>query len=187
MSTRVETLDLKAEASAPRDSRAFVRQVCSSWALAEERVDIAALLASELVTNALQRTGEVKPQPVAVPSYEELQLIAVRLLERKDSFVIEVWDTSPKPPKLIEPSTDSEHGRGLQLVNALSIRWGYYDTRTGGKVVWCELSRAEALDTNPNDKPATNRQTVSSGTSGRERIRKTRTINTNGFTEGTLI
>ncbi len=36
------------------------------------------------------------------------------------SFVIEVWDTSPRPPRLIEPAEDSAGGRGLLLVNALS-------------------------------------------------------------------
>jgi anti-sigma regulatory factor (Ser/Thr protein kinase) len=146
MSTRIETLDLKAEPSAPSDSRSFVRKVCSSWAIAEERIDTAALLASELVTNALEAT-------LVVPVCTELQLIGVRLVERQDSFVIEVWDTSPQPPRLIEASKVSEHGRGLQLVNALSIRWGYCDTGMGSKVVWCELSRVDPPTTIGADNP----------------------------------
>ena len=149
----METLDLRAEASAPGDSRTFVHKVCTSWALPEERIDIAALLTSELVTNAIQATGVTETQPVVVLTCADLQLVWVRLVERKDSFVIEVWDTSPQPPRLVEPCDDSQHGRGLQLVNALSIRWGYYDTHMGSKVVWCELSRAEAPDTNGNDNP----------------------------------
>jgi anti-sigma regulatory factor (Ser/Thr protein kinase) len=152
MSTRIEMLDLKAGASAPGESRRFVRKVCSSWALAEERIDTAALLVSELVTNAVEA-------PV-VPVCAELQLIGLRLVERKDSFVIEVWDTSPRPPRLIEPSKVSEHGRGLQLVNALSIRWGYYHTHMGSKVVWCLLSRTVPPAPNGADKPATYQQTA---------------------------
>lgn len=152
-STRIETLDLKAEPSAPSDSRTFVRKVCSSWALTEERIDTAALLASELVTNALEAT-------LVVPVCTELRPIGLRLVERKDSFVIEVWDTSPRSPRLIEPSKVSEHGRGLQLVNALSNRWGYYDTPMGSKVVWCELSRADPPATNGADNLTIYQQTA---------------------------
>jgi hypothetical protein len=90
--------------------------------------------------------------------HADVQLIGVRLVEREDSFVIEVWDTSPQPPRLVTPSAVSEHGRGLQLVNALSIRWGYCDTGMGSKVVWCELSREEAADTNTTETPVTYRQ-----------------------------
>jgi anti-sigma regulatory factor (Ser/Thr protein kinase) len=170
VSTRIETLDLKAEASAAGDSRRFVRRVCSSWALGEERIDTAALLVSELVTNAVEA-------PV-VPACADLQVIGVRLVERKDSFVIEVWDTSPQPPRLIESSEDSEDGRGLQLVHALSIRWGYCGTGTDSKVVWCELSRDIAPDTNSNDNQAPDEQppkslNVTSGTSRCERFKST--------------
>jgi hypothetical protein len=170
MSTRIETLDLKAEASAPGRSRTFVRKVCTSWALAEECIDVAALLATELVTNAVQAT-------LVVPVCAELQLIGVRLVERKDTFVIEVWDTSPRPPRLIEPSRVSEHGRGLQLVNALSIRWGYFDAHMGCKVVWCELSRADPPAVSGSDRPAMYQPTAetyerTSGTSARERSEK---------------
>jgi anti-sigma regulatory factor (Ser/Thr protein kinase) len=152
VSTRVETpplllrahqLALKAEASAAGCSRWFVEQVGSAWNLPQERIDIAALLASELVTNAVQHAGVTEPQPVGMPTRAELPLIRIRLLELQDSFVIQVWDTSPQPPRLLTPSTDSERGRGLRLVNALSIRWGYYDTRMGGKVVWCEIAKED--------------------------------------------
>jgi hypothetical protein len=152
-STRIEALDLKAEPSAPSDSRMFVRKVCSSWALTEECIEIAALLASELVTNALEAT-------LVVPVCTELRLIGLRLVERKDSFVIEVWDTSPRPPRLVEPSKVSEHGRGLQLVNALSTRWGYYGAHMGSKVVWCQLSRADPPATNGADNPTIYQQTA---------------------------
>jgi anti-sigma regulatory factor (Ser/Thr protein kinase) len=145
---RAHQLDLKVEASAAGYSREFVRQVCSSWTLAEDRIDIAALLASELVTNAVQASAATEPQQAVVSACADLELIEVRLLQLQDSFVIEVWDNSPQPPKLIEPSVDTEHGRGLQLVNALSIRWGYYSAQIGSKVVWCEISRDEAPSAN---------------------------------------
>ena len=58
------------------------------------------------------------------------------------ALVIEVWDTSLEPPYFNTPKTDAEHGRGLQLVDALSVRWGFYYARIGGKVIWCELGLA---------------------------------------------
>jgi hypothetical protein len=45
-------------------------------------------------------------------------------------------DTFPLRP-LREP-VDAEHGRGLNLVNVLSSRWGVRSGDTG-KVVWFEL------------------------------------------------
>jgi hypothetical protein len=45
-----------------------------------------------------------------------------------------------------------ERGRGLQIVDALSIRWGYYNARMGGKVVWCQLARDD-MDTDRADDP----------------------------------
>jgi anti-sigma regulatory factor (Ser/Thr protein kinase) len=155
----METMDLKAEASAPSDSRMFVRQVCSSWALPEDRIDIATLLASELVTNALQHTGMAESQLAEESACADVQLIGVRLVERTGSFVIEVWDASLKPPKLIEPAADSERGRGLQLVNALSMQWGYA-TCWGSKIVWCELSSDPAPETKGNYKPTTDKPAV---------------------------
>ena len=38
------------------------------------------------------------------------------------------------------PDFDTEGGRGLFLVDALSERWNWYDARAwGGKVVWAEV------------------------------------------------
>lgn len=139
-------------------TRLFVRQVCSYWQLDQGRIDIAELLVSELASNAVQASGVTEPQPVKEPTTAELKLIGVRLLEFHDSLVIEVWDTSSQPPVLLQPSAESEHGRGLQLVDALSIRWGHYDVRTGGKVVWGQLALDDTADANGPDDAATFQQ-----------------------------
>jgi Histidine kinase-like ATPase domain len=120
--------------------RLFARRADSSWRLGAEHIDTVELLLSELAANAVQASDIAEPRPASDPVCRELRLIGVRLLDLADSLVIEVWDASPKPPILIKPSSELEHGRGLQIVNALSTRWGYYDVRTGGKVVWCQLA-----------------------------------------------
>jgi anti-sigma regulatory factor (Ser/Thr protein kinase) len=141
---RIDQAYLAALATSAAWCRLFVRQVCSYWQFEEERIALAELLVSELASNAIQASGVTEPQPVNDLAYADLMLIGVRLLEFQDSLVIEVWDTSPKPPVLLSPSAEFEHGRGLQLVSALSIRWGHYDARMGGKVVWCQIGRDDA-------------------------------------------
>ena len=56
--------------------------------------------------------------------------------------MILVWDPSPQPPAPADPGQDAEDGRGLLLVQALSLQWGWYFPASGspgghaGKVVW---------------------------------------------------
>ena len=139
-------------------SRLFVRGVCACWQLDEACTGIAELLVSELASNAVQASGVTKSRPVGTPVDTQLKLIGIRLLELEDSLVIEVWDTSPQPPKLLTPSDELEHGRGLQLVDALSVRWGHYDARMGGKVVWCQLALDDPADAKRTDDAATFQQ-----------------------------
>ena len=139
---RSDGLRLAAVLSAVGCSRRYVHHVLSRWDIHEDQIENAALLTSELVTNSVQATGIVEPHPAYSAVYEGVKLIGIRLHEFECSLVIEVWDTSLEPPVLNTPKTDAEHGRGLQLVDALSVRWGFYYARIGGKVIWCELGLA---------------------------------------------
>ncbi|MER5913325.1 ATP-binding protein [Streptomyces sp. NPDC001982] len=96
-------------------------------------VDVAELLAAELVSNAVRHTKG--------PA-------ALRLRWREGVLRIGAWDADPEPP---EPPRawgeveELEEGRGLALVRACSDVWGWQPlTRNGnrGKVVWCELAVA---------------------------------------------
>jgi anti-sigma regulatory factor (Ser/Thr protein kinase) len=151
---RADHLHLAALVSTVACSRLFVRQVCTSWQIGQEQTDDAESLASELVSNAIAASGVTGPRPVHGSLYSDLKLIGMRLLDLGDSMAIEVWDTSSHPPKLIEPSLDAEHGRGLQMVDALSIRWGHYYTHIGIKVVWCQLAlNADVSEGGADDDP----------------------------------
>ncbi|MET8946720.1 ATP-binding protein [Streptomyces sp. NPDC004542] len=115
-----------AEPGAVRSARAAVRDQLRDWRL-DSLADLAALLVSELVTNALRHaTG-----PVGVR--------LVRPAEPGDALLVEVSDPLPDPPHERAPRPDEESGRGLQLVAGSSRRWG---TRPGetGKTVWFELA-----------------------------------------------
>jgi hypothetical protein len=63
--------------------------------------------------------------------------VAVRMWLVSDlrQVVVFVWDASPRPPTRADPGADTESGRGLLLVEALSEHWGYFSP-DGGKVAW---------------------------------------------------
>jgi hypothetical protein len=47
---------------------------------------------------------------------------------------------SPDPPVKRDPGGDTEHGRGLHIVDALSASWGWR-TEERGKAVYAILAR----------------------------------------------
>ncbi|MER5374045.1 ATP-binding protein [Streptomyces sp. NPDC002553] len=115
-----------ADPGAVRTARGAVRGQLRGWGL-ESLGDLAALLVSELVTNALRHaTG-----PIGVRLIRPAGLDGVLL--------VEVSDPLPDPPHERVAELDDEGGRGLQLVASSSRRWG---TRPGGigKTVWFELA-----------------------------------------------
>ena len=107
---------------AARAARRHVRDQLSVWRLDELAADTE-ILASELVTNVVRHARGP---------------IQLRLL-RSQALVCEVFDGSATTPRIRRASWNDEGGRGLQLVTALSDRWG---TRymAGGKCIWTEQS-----------------------------------------------
>jgi anti-sigma regulatory factor (Ser/Thr protein kinase) len=135
---RCSVLELGALPTAVPCARLHARQVLWEWRLGGLR-EVAELVVSELVTNAVQATaGRQLPAPVRL-----------RLSSDGSRALVEVWDADSRPPqpRAVEadgvPDLVAERGRGLLLVAALSTRWGWYpERRCGGKVVWAELLNA---------------------------------------------
>jgi anti-sigma regulatory factor (Ser/Thr protein kinase) len=91
-------------------------------------IDNAALVVSELVTNAIKASWPVYQATVTLWLWADGR-----------DLLIEVWDASPEPPKpAVTPGVDGGHG--LYLVAAYSKSWGYYPDGRCGKVVWAQLS-----------------------------------------------
>ncbi|MFD0309539.1 ATP-binding protein [Streptomyces sp. NPDC127119] len=94
-------------------------------------VDVAELLATELVANAVLHTKG--------PA-------TLRVCWSVGVLRIGAWDTDPEPPEPpgeLTALTDAEGGRGLALVHACSDAWGWHPLfRYGnqGKYVWCDLA-----------------------------------------------
>jgi serine/threonine-protein kinase RsbW len=124
-------LELAPLDTAPGSARAHVSAVLREWQADQDTVDIAALIVSELLTNAIETTwkhGRYTP-------------VRLWLLGDKASVLFLVWDATSPAPVLCGATPDAEHGRGLDLVNTLSEQWGYYHPteQPYGKVVWALL------------------------------------------------
>ncbi|MDN3297880.1 ATP-binding protein [Streptomyces ficellus] len=117
-----------ADLAAVPEVRRAVRELLRDWG-EPGSADVAELLTSELVTNALIHTdhGAVVSATVG----------PTRLR-------VEVRDFVAAPPTPYAPARDDgTHGRGLLLVQALADAWGVH-THGVGKVVWFELSAGPA-------------------------------------------
>jgi PAS domain-containing protein/anti-sigma regulatory factor (Ser/Thr protein kinase) len=102
-------------------ARRHVRDQLAVWELGEDLVMTTELLASELVGNVVRHAKGP---------------IQLRLL-RSANLTCEVSDTSPTTPHIRHASASDEGGRGLQLVAAMSQRWGTRQTPEG-KTIWAE-------------------------------------------------
>lgn len=120
----VRRADLKAVGEVRRALRELMRQRCRA-----DTADVAELLVTELVTNALVHTDQGAEVSV--------RLAATRLR-------VEVRDhNARRPTPYVTSADDGTHGRGLVLVQALADTWGVDPLALGrGKVVWFELEAA---------------------------------------------
>jgi PAS domain S-box-containing protein len=118
----VATWSLPEDGQAASAARQHVRETLGAWHLNDLALTTE-MLASELVANVVRHArGPAR----------------LRLL-RSRSLVCEVFDGSLTTPRIRRTSWTDEGGRGLQLIAALSDRWGtrYMDT---GKCIWTEQS-----------------------------------------------
>ncbi|MEU6779440.1 SpoIIE family protein phosphatase [Nonomuraea angiospora] len=116
------TWPLPEHPKAAGEAREHVRAQLSAWHL-DDLSMTTELLASELVGNVVRHAKGP---------------IHLRLL-RSDVLTCEVSDGSLTTPRIRRAADTDEGGRGLQLVSAISHRWGTRYTDTG-KCIWTEQS-----------------------------------------------
>ncbi|WP_432104183.1 ATP-binding protein [Streptomyces sp. bgisy091] len=109
-------------------ARALVSSALTAWGMSEDLADSGEVIVSELLTNAVTHTRTSTTKVI---------------IERQgeSSVRIAVSDRSHAAPFVKASTDDSESGRGLSLVGALSERWGY-DTDRWGKVTWALITNA---------------------------------------------
>ncbi|GAA3737719.1 anti-sigma regulatory factor (Ser/Thr protein kinase) [Spinactinospora alkalitolerans] len=99
------------------------------------RKDDAALLASELATNAIEHSLSGNWTTGFLVSIEHTTSEGVRVAVQDAGS----WESSPA---MTEPSPGAEHGRGLYLVEVIADRWSAAKGRPGDQTVWFELDCA---------------------------------------------
>lgn len=126
----MRSLQLELRQASVTEARHFLTRVTAGWWSApraagdEAGLDIARLLLTELVTNAV----------VHAPDGEHLQVVVCRCDGR---LRVEVHDGSALMPLVREATNEDESGRGTLLLEQLAEQWGAepQDER-GGKTVW---------------------------------------------------
>ncbi|NEA38010.1 ATP-binding protein [Streptomyces sp. SID11385] len=106
-------------------ARALISSVLAVWGMDGDVADRGKLIVTELLANAVEHT--------------ETTVTKIRVERPVDRTVrIEVSDLSHNAPHLKAADPGAESGRGLRLVAAMSLRWGY-DYHPWGKVTWAEV------------------------------------------------
>jgi hypothetical protein len=116
---RTAQLHLPPSLAKVKEVRALLDRMLRSWRIADRVAgDDVALLASEVVTNAVRHTGT--------------------------TVKVSVRDGSPAAPNLLPAARDRIGGRGMFLVDTLASAWGTTAT-ADGKVVWFEVPIAPRI------------------------------------------
>ena len=113
----------------PGQARHFVIDTLAAWGC-RALLDDAALIASELATNAV------------LHARTEFTVVVSR--RPGGNIRIAVRDTSLARPRPRRAGPLATSGRGLRLVEALAADWGA-DVLPDGKVIWAELPAETAL------------------------------------------
>jgi hypothetical protein len=127
--------ELAAHPGSPAQARHLTRARLTGWSVCEDTCDSAALVVSELVTNAIVHTASRR--------------VVCELHDGEDLVRIAVRDEGCAPGEPHpSPRPEEEHGRGLLLVDALCHSWGAHE-HGPGLLVWAELPRG--ADTPPRN------------------------------------
>ncbi|MEW2396644.1 SpoIIE family protein phosphatase [Streptomyces sp. NPDC046862] len=117
---RMASWPLAEDPKAAGQARRHVREQLAAWGL-DDLTPTTELLASELVGNVVRHAKGP---------------VSLRLLHGPE-LICEVFDGSLTMPRIRRATDTDEGGRGLQLITALSQRWGTRYTAKG-KCIWTE-------------------------------------------------
>jgi anti-sigma regulatory factor (Ser/Thr protein kinase) len=131
MERHVDGISLPADPESVRRARHFVADAADRAGFESTTIDLAAVAASELVTNAVVHgRGPISVRTVLGPT----------------SLRVEVQDTAPDLPHRVDLERERQGGRGLDIVDAFSHDWGCTVVRgASGKSVWFTMERGIGL------------------------------------------
>lgn len=140
-------LDLACEPSAVRYARSHAGDVLARWGLSGEVADDAMTVVSELATNAVRHAGREAAPFRSEDRQPGARVCSLSMLACPDHMFVGFFDEATHlPPVLKQASPDSESGRGIALIDALTGgRWGWTPVTEGpGKIVWACLNVGRA-------------------------------------------
>lgn len=123
------TYAVAADPRAAGAARSYVRNVLSAWGVDPDLIDSAILCLSELVTNAIIHTDAGCELRVIL----DRGVLTTTVRDAGSSLVVDLSQVSVEPLAV--------HGRGLQIVSALSSRWGS-ELDAVGMTVWFVIEPA---------------------------------------------
>jgi anti-sigma regulatory factor (Ser/Thr protein kinase) len=129
-SPRLTTVALPGIPGSVPAARRHVRDALSLHGMGEFAQD-AAIITSELVAYAVRHACGNGATTIGV---------TLTCAGSPPSVTVLVSDSSPRGPVRRETLADDEQGRGLQIVEALSVHWGWR-CEDGGKTVFAVLAR----------------------------------------------
>ncbi|MFQ6852411.1 ATP-binding protein [Streptomyces sp. 35M1] len=130
------------------EARHRVQEAMRAWGEPAERIEAAALIVTELVTNAVQHTSTRRIRCRLLRSTEGVRICVWNRGRARIPAAASPADSAGLPVGRVPAAADlegddalgrlSEDGRGLLLVDALAARWG---TRAAlaGRLVWADL------------------------------------------------
>jgi anti-sigma regulatory factor (Ser/Thr protein kinase) len=141
---QVATYLVAADPRAVGHARRFMVSTLAAWGIDEDSVDDAVLCVSELVTNAVLHTEA----GCEVRAVLDRGVLTTTVRDGGSRVVVD--------PRHITVDPLAVHGRGLQLVDGCSTRWGS-DLDAGGMSVWFVLEPATHA-TEPSRTQSTSRR-----------------------------
>jgi anti-sigma regulatory factor (Ser/Thr protein kinase) len=118
-------VELVGRPASVRKARGFTADVLADDGVEASVIEVAVLLVSELVTNAVVHARG----PICLTVHTDAHWVR-----------IEVEDSGHRRPVLRAATLDAVDGRGLLVVDKLATDWGT-EQRATHKVVWFEIAR----------------------------------------------
>ena len=131
--------ELAAHPGSPAQARRLTRARLTGWSVCEDTCDTAALVVSELVTNAIVHTAS---SHVVCELHDGGELVRIAVRDE---------GCAPGQPRAnTRQQPEDEHGRGLLLVDALCHSWGAHENGPG-LLVWADLPRTADTGHGPEE------------------------------------
>ncbi|MFI0790789.1 ATP-binding protein [Streptomyces lydicus] len=129
---------LSSSAHTVAEARQFTRVTLRSWRVCADATEDTALVVSELVSNALRYGSPAADE--RAPGTPLRFCPAWLALTRQESAVLcAVSDAGTTTPVVTAQDPLAESGRGLHIVDQLSVEWGWTSPDASGKTVWATV------------------------------------------------